>query len=165
MKETGIRKLFLSLDTQRGEHALSQAVYQSLTILPGHIQLKLESQPLWKKLQIDFISERVPFGPSNVLNKGYTSAQKNWSFRHPRGRHWMLSTGLKMLINCSSPFDVVFALLCFQQTKPDPTLRVQQVQYSFIFRLRERGSPYLAKTLDSILFHSDLVMRKQVRRG
>jgi hypothetical protein len=57
MKEIGIRKLFLSLDTQRGEHALSQAVYQSLTILPGHIQLKLESQPLWKKLQIDFISE------------------------------------------------------------------------------------------------------------
>lgn len=74
MKETGIRKLFLSLDTQRGEHALSQAVYQSLTILPGHIQLKLESQPLWKKLQIDFISERGALGPSNVLNKGYTSA-------------------------------------------------------------------------------------------
>lgn len=165
MKETGIRKLFLSLDTQRGEHALSQAVYQSLTILPGHIQLKLESQPLFFGRSSKQTLFQSGFGPSNVLNKGYTSAQKNWSFRHPRGRHWMLSTGLKMLINCSSPFDLVFALLCFQQTKPDPTLRVQQVQYSLIFRLRERGSPDLAKTLDSILFHSDLVMRKQVRRG
>lgn len=48
-------------ETYWGEHALSQAVYQSLTILPGHIQLKLESQPLWKKLQIDFISERGIF--------------------------------------------------------------------------------------------------------
>lgn len=49
---------------------------------------------------------------SNVFKKGYTSAQKNRSFRHPRGRHWMLSTGKKMLINSSSPFDLVFALLC-----------------------------------------------------
>lgn len=30
------------------------------------------------------------------------------------------------------PFDFVFALLCLQQTNPDPTLRVQQVQLGFM---------------------------------
>lgn len=70
--------------------------------------------------------------------------------------------GFKMLINISSPLDLVFvSLVSSIYTKHDPICEFNKSNIRLVFVSgREHCSPYIARTFKSILFHSNLVTRK-----